>query len=175
MQCVPANHLKPPVPGTHRSRFFMSKRIPLTQGQYAIVDDEDFEWLSLWKWYCDSGCYAARRLPSSEGGKIMPMHRQIMGNPPGLLIDHANRNGLDNRRVNLRLANKSLNCANQSLNTVRGLPRGVKKRGNSYGVRIRVNDKEHWLGSFNNPKDAARAYNHAAIKYFGEFACLNPI
>ena len=84
----------------------MSKRIPLTQGRFAIVDDTDFEWLNQWKWHarkCRGKVYAARRRRKEEGtgSEIMLMHREILGTPPGMDSDHINRDTLDNRRSNL--------------------------------------------------------------------------
>ncbi len=85
------------------------KLIPLSQGKYAKVDDEDFEYLSQWKWYFNSG-YAVRGCE-----KRILMHRIILETPDNLLTDHINRDKLDNRRSNLRVATKSLNNFNTKI------------------------------------------------------------
>ena len=88
------------------------KYIPLTQGKLAIVDDEDFEWLSQWKWHFNRKKYAARTI--NHSGKLY-MHQVILNTPKGMLSDHRNGNGLDNRRKNLRACNVQQNKANSRL------------------------------------------------------------
>lgn len=83
------------------------KQIPLTQGQFALVDDEDFDFLMQWRWYysksnCDNTGYAVRY----ENGKGIRMHRVVMNTPANLVVDHINHNGIDNQKHNLR------NCTN---------------------------------------------------------------
>lgn len=77
--------------------------IPLTQGQFAKVDDEDFAWLSQWNWRahyspCSKSFYAMRSAPSSEGGAAIYMHRLILGAQKGQQVDHESHDTLDNRR-----------------------------------------------------------------------------
>jgi hypothetical protein len=108
--------------------------------------------------------------------KTMYLHREIMQAPKGLLVDHKNNDGLDNRRANLRLATHSQNGCNR--------PR--KKNGSSrfkgviflkdrkrWSARLKKNGKHIFLGNFKNEIDAARVYDEAAKQYHGEFACLN--
>ncbi len=86
--------------------------IPLTQGKFAIVDAEDYDWLIRYKWHackCKNTYYASR----VRGGKTIKMHREIMRAPKGLVCDHINHNGLDNRKRNLRLCTNAQNCYNQ--------------------------------------------------------------
>lgn len=82
------------------------------KGKYAIVDDGDFEWLNQWKWYLHTG-YPARK----PNGNMIFMHRLINKTPKGMNTDHINRNPLDNRRNNLRNADKSLNGHNRGAQT----------------------------------------------------------
>lgn len=152
------------------------KQIPLTQGKFALVDDEDFEELSKYRWYLSRSGYANRHPKMINGvrrGKIS-MHRQVMDMvPSGKMPDHINGNRIDNRKSNLRLATPSQNTINSSLytNNTSGF-KGVSwwNSANSYTARIQVNGKRLFLGYFKSVDDAARAYREAAIKHFGEYA-----
>ncbi len=155
------------------------KEIHLNKGRVAIVDDEDFEWLSAWNWssrVCKNGTiYACRWI--SVGGKEphIHMHREIMKCPDGLLVDHKDRDGLNNRRENLRIATKSQNNANNagkrshSTNAFKGVARFRKK----WRAVIRFQGVRKYLGYFKREEDAARAYDAKARELFGEFASTN--
>lgn len=150
------------------------KMIPLTQGKFALVDDEDFEYLTQWKWCAvrsDTTFYAER----GESGHHIRMHADIMNNPKGMEVDHRNRNGLDNRRENLRVCTNQQNKMNRgrfSSNTSGFKGVSLTDHG-TYQARIQVNKKRINLGSFADATQAARAYDKAANQYFGEFAWLN--
>lgn len=153
------------------------KEIPLTKGHVALVDDADYEWLNQYNWHYEpAGCgYAARRIDN----KIVLMHQFIMQAKLGQLVDHKNRNGLDNQRNNLRMATTAQNAAN------RDKPRRIKPTTSQFkGVyldsnthrwiaKIRVNRQGIHIGSFADEVEAARAYDAAACKYHGTFARLN--
>lgn len=156
------------------------KTIPLTRGYEAIVDDEDFEELSKFKWHVlPSGkhqtfMYAARGETTTR--KSIRMHRQIMGIAG--FVDHANGNTLDNRRCNLRPATRAQNRAN-SMETRQGVSsrfRGVSARANGRWFaqcgHHRPGDKSY-VGAFDTEIAAALAYDIAARKRFGQFAKLN--
>lgn len=83
------------------------KKIPLTQGKFALVDDADFEWLNQWKW-----CYGNNEAHRNGGGKWIKMHRLIMGSPVDKVVDHINGNRFDNRRENLRVCTQQQNTLN---------------------------------------------------------------
>jgi hypothetical protein len=126
------------------------KRIPLTQGKFALVDDADFEWLNQWKWRVNHG-YARRAL--YENGKRagdISMHRLINNTPAGLDTDHINRDKLDNRRDNLRSATRSQNNFNTPppKNNKSGT-KGVwySKRWGLWYAQIKVKGKRYNLGS----------------------------
>ena len=158
------------------------KKIPLTRGYFAIVDDEDFEYLNQWKWLYSNG-YAARSQHVSfkdgvQVSKNIQMHRVILNTPDGLLVDHKNNNGLDNRKNNIRNCTYAENARNQKLSKRSSTGfKGVswKKSHEKFCANIKIGKKQIHLGLFACKIEAARAYNEAALKYHGEFACLNPI
>lgn len=151
--------------------------ISLSNGLWATVDAEDYAYLSRFKW-CHHQGYAARGIRVGDRIHTVLMHRIIMMTPDGVETDHKNGNGLDNRKKNLRYANGKQNSQNRrrSSNNKSGY-KGVcwNSRRGKWEVQIRINGKKKFLGYFNKPEDAARKYNQAAIKYFGEFARINKI
>jgi len=157
------------------------RRIPLTQGKYAILDPEDFERLNKHKWHINSGrntCYAVRTA-FKDGKRIhTKMHRVII-NPPGhLVVDHINRNGLDNRKANLRAVTCAQNNINKRSIKRKNSPSKYKgvywsKRDKKWQVQICHNYKCRTIGQFDDEIQAAKAYDTAAKKYHGEFAVLN--
>jgi len=158
------------------------RRIPLTQGKYAIVDPDDFERLNRHKWHLQRTrqmFYAVRCAKGRERTrrKVVWMHRSIFPPPEGMCIDHINNNGLDNRKANLRLATAAQNARNRRKMAAKT---SSKYKGVSYhaGMRkwcasIRVNGQYKYFGLFQNEIDAAKAYDEAAKKHHKEFAVLN--
>lgn len=149
------------------------KQIPLTQGKFAIVDDEDYGWLNQWKWctmQTPYGFVAVRR----KGKSTMYMHRLITGAVHGKEVDHKNHIRLDNRKANLRVCTRSQNAKNQVLqkNTASRY-KGVRRRCNRWQARIMNNRKSFYLGSYKTENEAAKAYDSEAVRLFGEFAYLN--
>lgn len=151
------------------------KYIPLTKGKFAIVDAEDYPWLSKHKWYAiksDIRFYAYR----AHRKRNISMHRQIMNAPKNMFVDHIDGNSLNNTKANLRLATSIQNTWNRRKYNVpsRSKFKGtvwVKKQ--KWQARICINGKRLYLGSFNNEADAARAYDKKAAELFGQFAYLN--
>jgi hypothetical protein len=148
--------------------------------KFALVDDEDFEYLNQWKWYYDSSGYACRRFYyKDKKSRIIGMHRVIMGDPKGKLIDHINMNGLDNRKSNLRICGKRENSINGSIksNNTSGYKGVHKNNRGSYPwrVNLKANGKQVFAGYFYDVKEAAKAYNEKALELYGEYARLNII
>ncbi len=152
------------------------REIPLTKGKVAIVDDEDYVRLAKYKWYSGSDGYARRCAWNKGDVKTILMHREILNTGKGLSTDHINGDRLDNRKENLRICSRAENNRNQKKDIRSKFEyKGIKteNKGRTYWARISVNNKQIYLGSFPTQLQAAKAYDQAAIKYYGEFARLN--
>jgi len=153
------------------------KLIPLTQDKFAQVDDEDFEWLSQWKWRYDRG-YAGRRTKVNGKRCTIFMHREIAQTPDGMETDHRKTGEtLNNQRSNLRVCTVAQNQANRGLawNNTSGY-KGVSyhRAKKKWRARIKAGGgKLIQVGYFPNAEDAAHAYDAAARQLHGEFAYLN--
>lgn len=153
--------------------------IPLTQGQFAKVDAADYEWIMQWKWHAiwaeTTKSFYARRTDRGGGKRIaVHMHRLILGLVRGdeSQSDHANRDTLDNRRLNLRLASKSENMINRKIPThnTSGF-KGVsfrKSRGTWVAI-VTVGGKNKCVGSRKTPEEAYSLYCEAIVELYGEF------
>jgi hypothetical protein len=153
----------------------MSKIIALTQGKETIVDDEDFEWISKRKWQYGCRGYATGHSTEKNHRKIY-LHREIMNAPEGMDVDHINMNPLDNQKKNLRICTRAQNLANRKkqVNNTSGYKGTIwDKTNKNWIARIEVNQKVINIGRFNNPIDAARAYDNKAKDLLGEFANTN--
>jgi hypothetical protein len=154
------------------------KEIKLTQSKVALVDNEDFDFVSQHKWCAHkhrNTYYAGTYIIRDGCKKYIHMHRLLMEAKKGQIVDHVNENGLDNRRENLRFATNSQNLHNSSITRGTSKYRGVylRKGTNRWHSQIKVNNKQIHIGYFSNEIDAAKAHDQAALKYFGEFAKLN--
>ena len=161
--------------------------IELTMGQFAIIDECDFafvapytwcatpsrhgktHWAIFTEWYVDED--GRRR------SRTVSMHRAIMGFPEEMVIDHADGDGLNNRRCNLRLCTVAENSRNMrqhddTINGFKGVYR-TKAKAERFGARIFTSGRLHHIGSFASPEEAAKVYDAAALECFGEFARLN--
>lgn len=159
--------------------------IPLTKGQSAIVDDEDYQWLLTWKWHYHKNKhsrvgYARRRAIVSGKVVLLRMHREILKRHRKLIrgrqVDHRDCDGINNRKRNLRVTGSRGN--RQNVKTYRNNTTGFKgvhryKATGRFSAGIRVNGLRIHLGYFSDRLDAARAYDRAAKRHFGRFAQLN--
>ena len=157
------------------------RRIPLTQGYFAIVDPADYERLSRYKWRLRKTkgkhvLYAERSIRRTDGKYSRRlMHRQLIRPPDGYVIDHINGDGLDNRRANLRLATAAQNAWNAGRRGGRSGYKGVwraKDKG-LWRAAIVCHGKRKHLGYFQDKREAAKACDRAACEYHGRFAVLN--
>jgi hypothetical protein len=147
------------------------KQIPLSDGYCAYVDATDYEWLSQWTWHLYCG-YAGRW----EGRKTIFMHREIVQPGKGMVVDHKNRNKLDNTRENLRACTHQENMQNAGKqNGATSRFRGVSwsKKDRKWLARICCDYKQYAIGYFTDEVEAARAYDRKAVELFGDFARLN--
>lgn len=153
--------------------------VPLTDGYIALIDRADRDLIAGFNWRAHADPKRADLVYATawHGDLHLLMHRLIVGAGPGVAIDHANRNSLDNRRINLRRASKQQNGAN------RGSPRVAKSsqykgvswnRGHTRWIAfIHVDGKSRSIGYFKTEIEAAAAYDRAAEEAWGEFAYLN--
>lgn len=154
----------------------MTKEIVLTNGAIALVDDEDYARLSGHVWYFDGRSYARRAWLVGGKRHQIRMHQEVLQVEDGYFIDHINGNGLDNRKSNLRPATHMQNMRNRKPNEVSSsIYRGVyfHRQAGKWRARLRTKGLHLSLGLYQNQVDAARAYDAAARRVFGEFARLN--
>jgi hypothetical protein len=160
------------------------KKIPLTQGQFALVDDWNYDWLNQFKWcakkdYKNGTFYAIRNSSRKENNgkqKQIFMHRVIMKTPEGMDCDHKNHNGCNDQEYNLRNCTHQQNQQNRKKEKdCSSEHKGVTwdKKRQKWKAQIKFNGKSIHLGMFTSEIEAAMAYNKAAKELFKEFVCLN--
>jgi hypothetical protein len=169
------------------------KEIKLTQNKVALVDDEDFEYINQFKWRTlktKCAVYAIRTIRQNKIKECILMHRLIMGTPKDQDIDHINRNGLDNKKLNLRNCSRSENLCNRR-HFGKSKYTGVvvsdivhkyisKKTGvtsiflqHSIWAALYFNKEKYYLGACKTEEQAAKRYDMAALYFHSEFISLN--
>jgi len=156
-------------------------KLKLTQGKVALVDEEDFERVSKYKWhYVDVSSNRARTKAfyarALIDGKNVYLHRLITNALKGKVVDHKNHDTLDNRKENLRICTRQenqRNCLKRSNNTS-GF-RGVswRKQHKKWEAKIKYDGKTLHLGMYVDKNEAAKRWNEVAKTLYGEFAYLN--
>ena len=150
--------------------------IVLTQGKVALVDAADLPLLAEYQWYANrlggKGWYAV----GNNGPEKVLMHKVLVEAGDGMEIDHASRDGLDNRRRNLRVCTRAENAANSSKRE--GGTSGYKgvywhHGAGKWVAQVSPSGKTIYLGLYEDEEDAARAYDAAALEHYGDFACPN--
>jgi len=151
-------------------------------GREIEIDEVDAPILDMRTWIFQKSAQNQSRwyLAASIGGSKVYLHRMLLKPPPGMTVDHINGNGLDNRRCNLRVASRSQNNANRAIAISKSGFKGVEKTPEgkfrahiSAPMSERSTHKKMHLGIYARAEDAARAYDDAAIKRWGDFARLN--
>ena len=147
----------------------------LAKRKWCYVSIDDYEWLSRWKWYLSAKGYPKRTLRNGPPYAVF-MHKAIVCAPKNQMVDHVNRNKLDNRRSNLRLCNASENSANAGhapgVSGYRGVSRSISKTS-PWQASIYRSGKPIHIGVFSCPIEAAKARDRVAQALHGEFAILN--
>lgn len=157
----------------------MPREIRLTRGMVAIVDDDDYQELARFKWQAVNVSgrkwYACRSIWRDGKSSRIYMHRQITGAGAGDEVDHVDGDGLNNRTCNLRLATRSQNCANRATRKPGLKFKGVypAKRDGFWRAYIAHEGKQISLGWHDSQEKAARAYDQAALRFYGAYARLN--
>lgn len=140
------------------------REIPLTRGKVALVDDADYQMLTEHRWHSSAYGYAIRFV----GRDVVRMHRVILSVPPGVSVDHINRDRADNRRENLRPASHRQNCRNRLTHKTMGV--GFHKASGKWRADIKVDYQQISLGLFKTQAEAMEARIRAEAIHFGEFA-----
>lgn len=156
--------------------------VKLTRGLVTIIDAEDFEFVSQWKWFASRGgntdyAHRKQRIDGTHKQKTISLHRAIISAPDGMHVDHINHNGLDNRRENLRLCTPAENRWNSkrqkgSSSDFKGVGKFNDGRAKSWAATIGAGNKIY-RRCFATELEAALWYDEMAKELHGEFAKLN--
>jgi len=148
--------------------------ITLTQECVCVIDTDDVYLVKPFGWYAKKAPHT-HYVVATINKSMVPMHRILLEVPRGVMIDHINRNGLDNRRSNLRQVTNSANVQNSGIRSDNNSGyKGVHMRPNgSYQARISYQGRRVVLGHYDDPVLAAKVYDTAARHFFGDHCGLN--
>lgn len=159
-----------------------SRRLPLKRKDGTVVahtrvDEADYEALNRWRWHLTSEGYAARSHRVGGRSRTVYMHREVCCPPQGLIVDHINRDRLDNRRANLRAVTRSQNNANSARRPSSTGYKGAYPHRSTgrYQAQISQGGRRRSLGLFDAPEEAAAAYDRAALELYGPLAAINGV
>jgi len=163
------------------------QRIPVGRDHFAMIDDEDLERVSKYKWRSGGNTYVSKaghkttyiyaRAVHPKTKKVVHLSRLILNARKGRIVDHINGDTLDNRKANLRTCTIAQNIRNQKKHNggKHSHYKGVTKMNGNWIAQIVFERRVNYLGKFGTEQDAARAYNEAAQKLYGRFARLNVV
>lgn len=159
------------------------KAIYLKNGMFALVDNDDYERINAYNWiYLNKGDGYARRSYQNGGRQItVLMHRTVMNLDDDQHIDHVNGNTLDNRKINLRICDRSQNMANRKMHKnnksgFKGVYQHHMKNGSkAFEAKIQFRKKSKSIGYFKTAKEASDAYDNESKKLHGEFSRPNSL
>lgn len=144
----------------------------MSKGFVALVDDEDFDWLSGFNWHVLIS--QAKKQYAVTGHNTNSMARIIMRCPKGMVVDHIDGDSLNNQKYNLRICTPEQNSLNRKPRKSRiSKYKGIQKVNDTWRVRIQFGNERLHIGYFKSDLEAAKAYDDAARRYYGEFAYLN--
>lgn len=153
----------------------MSKEIKLTKGKVAVVDDEDYEWLNSFRWHASwSGnrFYVCRRVTENKKSRIVYMHRFIMSDVDGMVVDHSDGDSLNNTRANLRHVTRSknnVNCIKKSKsNNFKGVT--FRKSLNKWIAQCHDGKTTKYLGMFTTEQEAHECFKSKHLELHGEYS-----
>ncbi len=151
--------------------------VPLTQGKFSLIDSDDIGLLGAFNWSANrnkstGGFYARRgQRRGQKGTKTIPMHSSVCVARDGCAVDHRNGNTLDNRRENLREADRIQNARNSRISSRNSSGfKGVYASGSKYQAQIKANGKQIYLGTYDTAEAANEIRKNAAAIHHGEFA-----
>lgn len=148
--------------------------IPVSGGSNALVSAQDWPDVKKSSWCFGAGKPNQRYIQARRNRKAVYLHRLFFDSKTKFMVDHINGDTRDNRRENLRLCSQAQNNYNSIIRKGRSKFKGVTMtRDGTWNARIKINGRYRSLGCFRDERDAAKAYDRAAIEYYGEFSRTN--